>query len=36
MRRAITAPGKDVNGEFNDYLEVRRPFIAPNAESHTH
>lgn len=35
-RQASRASGKDLNGEFTDFLEVRRPFIAPNTESHTH
>ena len=36
MRQAGRSPGKDLNGEFADFLEVRRPFIAPSSESHTH
>lgn len=36
MRHAESRPVKDLNGEFTDFLEVRRPFIAPNNDSHTH
>jgi hypothetical protein len=36
VRQAQSAPGKNLNGEFTDFVEVRRPFIAPNAEAHTH
>ena len=28
--------GRDENGQFKDFQEVRRPFVAPNADAVTH
>ena len=33
MRSETKRNGIDKNGEFDDFVEVRRPFIAPNNES---
>jgi hypothetical protein len=32
----LTGNLKDLNGQYHDFQEVRRPFVAPNNESHTH
>lgn len=36
LRAETRRPTIDAHGEFNDFLEVRRPFIAPSNESVSH
>lgn len=36
LKQAQRRPATDSNGEYTDFLEVRRPFISPNTESATH
>ena len=35
-RAEISKPDKNEDGEFNDFLETRRPFVAPNPSGATH